>query len=260
MTVPNEITELIRNSGNSFHAKVARWFADNGWHIVISPYYMDQTQSKAREIDIVAEKLWPLKDSFGREVGDIAVRLFIECKFVASDAVFWFADKDRESALDLVCASGPFRPGNLYTEKHHYLSQSSRVAKLFSTSNTKAAENEPFYKALNQSLNAMTSMRGQALTIPSVRKSNLHPKAILEHPVVVCSSFDRIFAVDFYADSEPQPIQDNFQLEVTYAYIDRNVSQRNDYFLLDFVAFDKLTEFGNAIDNDAKAAAFLASN
>ena len=179
MAVPTEITELIRSSGNNFHAKVARWFADNGWHVVISPYYMDQTQSKAREIDLVAEKVWPLLDSFGRAVDDIAVRLFIECKFVASDAVFWFADKDRESALELVCSNGPFRRDNSYTEKHHYLSQSSRVAKLFSTSNTKAAENEPFYKALNQSLNAMTSMRGQAVTVPSVRKSRRHPKAVL---------------------------------------------------------------------------------
>lgn len=260
MTAPTEITELIRSSGNNFHAKVARWFSDNGWHVVISPYYMDQAQSKAREIDLVAEKLWPITDMFGRATKDIAVRLFIECKFVASDAVFWFADKDKESALGLVCAIGPFRRDNTYTEKHHYLSQSSRVAKLFATSNARAVENEPFYKALNQSLNAMTSMRGQPLTIPSVRNSWQYPIAVLEYPVVVCNSFDRIFSVDFFADSEPEPIQDNFQLEVSYAYIDRNETHHNDYFLLDFVSFDKLTEFGEAIDIDGKAAASLAND
>jgi hypothetical protein len=260
MAVSKEIAKLILSSGNNFHAKVARWFTENGWHVVISPYYMDQTQSKAREIDLIAEKLWPLTDSFGRSVDDIAVRLFIECKFVASDAVFWFADKDRDSTLELVCANGPFRPDNIYTQKHHYLSQSPRVAKLFSTSNTKAAENEPFYKALNQALNAMVSMRGQSVTIPSVRKSQRYPKAVLELPVVVCSSFDRIFYVDFFTDSQPKLIQENFQFEVRYAYIDRNERQRNDYFLLDFVAFDKLGEFGMAIDNGARAAAFLASD
>ncbi|MFN7835128.1 MAG: hypothetical protein ACK5NY_04970 [Burkholderiaceae bacterium] len=72
MTAPSEITDLIKSSGNNFHAKVARWFADNGWHVVISPYYMDQTQSKAREIDLVAEKLWPLTDAPGRPVDNIA--------------------------------------------------------------------------------------------------------------------------------------------------------------------------------------------
>jgi len=259
MITPSEITELIKNSGNNFHAKVARWFADNGWHVLISPYYMDQTQSKAREIDLVAEKLWPLTDAFGHIVDNIAVRLYVECKYVVSEAVFWFADKDRESALELVCRNGLFQRNNTYTENHHYLSQGAKVAKLFSTSNSKATENEPFYKALNQVLNAMTSMQGQLVTIPSARKSQRYPKAVFEYPVVVCSSFERLFSVEFFAESKPQPIQENFQLEVRYAYIDRNDHQRNDYFLLDFVAFDKLSEFGQAIDNGAIVAADLAS-
>lgn len=199
-------------------------------------------------------------DSSGRTADDIAVRLFIECKYVASDAVFWFADKDKDSALELVCANGLFRPNNTYTDNHHYISQSPRVAKLFSTSNTKAVESEPFYKALNQSLNAMVSMRGQPVTIPSTRKSQQSPKAILEYSVVICSSFERIFAVDFNTDSQPSPIQENFQLEVRYAYIDRCQRQRNDYFLLGFVAFDKLPEFGTVIDNGAKAGAYLADD
>jgi hypothetical protein len=260
MTIPKEIAELVSNSGNNFHAKVARWFSENGWHVVVSPYYMDQSQSKAREIDLVAEKLWPIRDPFGHTTDSIAVRLFIECKFVATDAVFWFADKDRDSALELVCTNGPFRPDNIYTDKHHYLLESPRVAKLFSTGNTKTAENEPFYKALNQALNAMVSMRGQPVTIPSVRKTQRFPKAVLEYPVVVCSSFDKIYSVDFNADSEPKPIQENFQLEVRYAYIDRHERKRNDYFLLDFVAFDKLVKFGMVIDEGANAAAFLASD
>lgn len=260
MTVPREVTELIQNSGNNFHAKVARWFSANGWHVVVSPYYMDQTQNKAREIDLVAEKVWPIKDSFGHAIDDIAVRLFVECKFIASESVFWFADKDRDSAMELVCSNGIFRANNSYTEKHHYLAQSPRVAKLFSTSNSKAPENEPFYKALNQALNAMVSMRGQSVSIPSLKKRQRSPKALIELPVVVCSSFDKIFSVDFYSESEPEPIQDNFQLEVRYAYIDRNERQRDDYFLLDFVAFDKLAEFATAVDNGAHAAAFLASD
>lgn len=260
MTAPKEITDLISSSGNNFHAKVARWFTDNGWHVVVSPYYMDQSQSKAREIDLLAEKLWPVRDPLGHVKADIAVRLFIECKFVATDAVFWFADKDLDSALELVCKNGIFRPDNFYTRKHHYLSESPRVAKLFSTGNAKAAENEPFYKALNQALNAMVSMRGQPVTIPSARKTQRLPSAILEYPVVVCSSFDRIYSVDFNADSEPKPVQENFQLEVRYAYIDRRELKRNDYFLLDFVAFDKLAEYEKAIDAGASAAAFLASD
>jgi hypothetical protein len=258
MTAPKKITDLIQSSGNTFHSKVARWFSDNGWHVVVSPYYMDQAHSKAREIDLVAEKLWPVTDAFGHPKDDIAVRLFIECKFISSDAVFWFANKDRASALKVVCANGVFRENNRYTEDHHYLAGSPRVAKLFATDNAKAPENEPFYKALNQALNAMTSMSGYPVTIPAAQRGR-NPRVILEYPVVVCSSFDRMFAVDFDADSPPRPIGTNFQLEVRYAYIDRQQRQRNDYFLLDFVAFDKLEDFQGAIDKGTKAGAFLIS-
>src|SRR5437868_4921451 len=116
MGVPDEVSKLVRSSGNNFHAKVARWLSDNEWHVVVSPYYMDQTQNKAREIDLIAEKLWPVNNTFGRRMGDVAVRLFIECKFVPSYSVFWFAEKDQESAQALVCAGGSFRADNIYTK------------------------------------------------------------------------------------------------------------------------------------------------
>ncbi len=258
MPVPNEVSQLIENSGNNFHAKVARWLADNDWHVVVSPYYMDQTQNKAREIDLVAEKLWPITDSFGNRTEDIAVRLFIECKFVPSPSVFWFADKDKESAEELICSKGYYRADNLYTNKHHYLAQSAKVAKLFATSTSKTTENEPFYKALNQALNAMVSMRGQPISVPAIKNSQRNPRIVIEFPVVVCSSFKQIYSVDFYAESQPELIKDNFQLEVRYAYIDRHNDQQDDYFLLDFVEFGQLEKFVKTINEDAKAAVVLA--
>ena len=108
MAVPNEVSDLIKNSGNNFHAKVARWLSDNGWHVIVSPYYMDQTQNKARKIDLIAEKLWPVINDFNQKTGDIAVRLYVECKFVPSYSAFWFADKNIKSALKLVCSSGNY--------------------------------------------------------------------------------------------------------------------------------------------------------
>lgn len=261
MGVPNEVSKLVRDSGNNFHAKVARWLNDHDWHVIVSPYYMDQTQNKSREIDLIAEKLWPIKNRFGQRTsdGNVAVRLFIECKYVLSHSVFWFAEKDQESALNLVRASSPFRADNVYTKQHHYLAQSSRVAKLFATSASKAMENEPFYKALNQALNAMVSMRGQPVSVPALKESRRTPQVVIEFPVVVCSSFDRIYSVDFYTESQPESIKDNFQLEVRYAYIDRRNKQRDDYFLLDFVEFSQLAKFAEAIDEDAKVAALLVS-
>jgi hypothetical protein len=260
MPVPPEITQLVNSSGNTFHARVARWLRDKEWHIVVSPYYMDQTQNKAREIDLIAEKLWPVPGRFGNSDGYVAVRLFVECKFVPSHSVFWFAEKSRSEALALVCSSGEFPENNIYTEKHHYLAQSQRVAKLFATSGGRAQEAEPFYKALNQSLNATVAMRGMPLSVPSP-KSRLHNvRSVLEFPVVVCSSFDNLFAVDFYADTEPEPITQNFQLEVRYAYIDQKSRMRDEYFLLDFVEFSQLDQYVEWIDEDAKKAAAFSGD
>jgi hypothetical protein len=84
MGIPDEVFKLISSSGNSFHAKVTRWFSGSGWHVIVSPYYMDQTQNKAREIDLIAEKLWIIRDVLDKPLDYLAVRLFIECKFVPS--------------------------------------------------------------------------------------------------------------------------------------------------------------------------------
>lgn len=259
MSVPQEVIHLIHGSGNNFHAKVAQWLVSNEWHVTVSPYYLDQTLGKAREIDLVAEKLWPICGHFGSLAGHIAVRLFIECKYVPSYAVFWFADKDNVSAKKLVCSSNSFRMENTYTEKHHYLSQGHKVAKLFASSKEKAPENEPFYKALNQALNGMVSLRGRPLSIPSVVESRSSVKTVLEFPVVVCSSFGSMYAADFYNDSNPKLIQENFQLEVQYAYVDRQQTQHDDYFLLDFVEFNQLSAYMEAIGKDAETGAFFNS-
>jgi hypothetical protein len=259
MPVPEEVLKLVSESGNNFHAKVARWMQADGWHVSVSPYYMDQTQNKAREIDLVAEKLWPIPDYWGRgTVGDVVVRLFVECKFVPSYSVFWFTDKDMDAAERLVCSSGRFDPDNTYTKKHHYLAQSPRVGKLFATSVGRGTDTDPYYRALNQVLNAMVSMRGGQVAVPALKKRGRAPMALLEFPVVVCSSFQQVYGVDFYADANPQRITSNFQLEIQYAYLDRGGSQRDEHLLLDFVEFDQLPAFVAGVAEDANVAGFLA--
>jgi hypothetical protein len=260
MSVPHSVIELIEGSGNNFHAKVARWFHGDGWHVTVSPYYLDQAQEKARELDLVVEKLWPISDSYDQVEGDVVVRLFVECKFVAAETAFWFADKDKIAAMRLTCSLGPFRKGNTYTDKHHYLTTSPRVAKLFASKNSKAAENEPIYKALNQSLNATVAMRAQLPSHPGLKKNPNRKTVTLSYPVIVCSSFSQLYGVDFLGDSPPHSIDDNFQLEVQYAFVDRDAKQRNDYFLVDLVEFAKLPTFAKVIGEGASAAAYLAAS
>ena len=259
MSIPPAVQELIDGSGNNFHAKVARWLTANGWRIEISPYYMDQSQQKARELDLIAEKHWPIKSFIGQWKGDVVVRLFVECKYVPGHSVFWFVDKDRKAVEQLVCASGTFRCDNSYTAKHHYLSGSDRVAKLFASSNARGQESEPFYKALNQALNGLVAMRVRTPKTALERRGR-GSTVVLNFPVVVCSSFSQVYAADFAGAQPTTQITDSFQLEVQYAFADATGQSRDELFLLDFVEFDKLPDLIKSISEDAEIAAYFAAD
>lgn len=258
MSIPTQVQELIDGSGNNFHAKVARWFMTEGWKVSVSPYYMDQTQQKARELDLVVEKSMPVRGGFGDPVGDVVVRLFVECKFVPGYSIFWFTSKNRKAVEGVVCNSGHFRENNLYTNQHHYL-VGDRVAKLFTSSNNRGQEGEPFYKALNQALNGLVSLRTQPAKGSRPEGSSSRVLAVLDFPIVVCSSFANLYSADFDGQRDPSEIRDNFQLEVEYAYVSPSGHAAEELFLLDFVEYDQLPVFAAALQEDAQVAGFLAA-
>ena len=261
MIVPQPIQELIDSSGNSFHAKVARWLTDNGWALQVSPYYLDPVQQKAREVDLIAEKAWPLNTMFGTPVGHVLVRLYIECKFVPGHAVFWFSEKSTAEAKTLVTSTGVFRADNSYTNKHHYLSLSQRVAKLFTSSQTKGQEADLFYKALNQILSAFVAFRSRAPSPQSLQGQLRGRIVLIEFPVIVCSSFQNIYSADFLGQGPTEAVQTPFQLEVRYAHDGATGSHKNEYFLIDIASYDTLPVLMSAIAQDVDAAIVLkASN
>ena len=82
---------------------------------------------------------------------------------------------------------------------------------------------------------------------------------MLDFPVVVCNSFSSVYAADFDGNQEASQIQDNFQLEVQYAYVDPSGKDRDDHFLLDFVEYDRLQQFTASIETDAEVCGFFSS-
>ena len=257
MSIPQPIQELLDTSGNSFHARVAQWFAADGWQLQVSPYYLDQVQQKAREVDLLAEKPWPYRDMFGRPEGHVIVQLFIECKYVPGHAVFWFAERNTCTAKLKLAANGQFPLNNSYSDRHHYLSGSSQVAKVFTSSQTKTQEGDLFYKALNQVLSAYTAFRDIPVEPRSLRGSLPGKQIVLQFPLIVCSSFKNVYSADFLGNAPTCPLLRNFQLEVQYAYIDAARAQKNEYFLIDIASLDSLSYFAAAIEVDVEAAIAL---
>ena len=149
MTDLEEINAIIKESGNSFHCKVCNYLKEKGWHTQVSPYYMDNSSNKPREIDLVAEKSWRYSDNFNNKAGTINFKLFIECKYIPQKIVFWFSEKDILSTKDWVTSNTPLRKNNMFTDQHHYLATNRKVAKLFASKNKSGIENEVIYKALN---------------------------------------------------------------------------------------------------------------
>lgn len=248
-TTKDPIKDLIEKSGNEFHFQVINFLRSLNWTVLVSPYYNDNITDKPREIDIVAEKYFNIKappwDEF---LGILSIKLFIECKYINREVVFWFDEKDDEKAVRRISRDTGLKSPeeNSRTSRHHYL-EDSKVAKLFSSSPEKSLDNELIYKAINQSLNAMVYYKNSGSIIPGTQVQ--YVKKILNYPLILCNSFDKFYKVEV-GKSDYSKIENNFQLEINYAYLDRDKINQNDYFLIDIVDFSRCNDFLKKIEDD----------
>ena len=253
MPVPEDIEAIVNESGNSFHCRATNYLKEKGWNILVSPYYMDGATNKPREIDLIAEKHWIYRTGFERKYGAVIIRLFIECKYIPQPNVFWFSDKDIAAATEWLTSNTPLRKDNVFTQRHHYLASTPKVAKLFASKNMPSPENEVIYRALNQSLNAMVYLRGRESIIPDIQARRIPILSTVEMPVILCNSFADFYRVEMDSPTIPQRIDENFQLEVNYAYLDLDGNHTSEYFLLDIVDFDKFDGYLQVLESDKDA-------
>lgn len=240
----DKIQEIIEASGNNFQANVIKFLREKEWSVLISPYYNDYATDKAREIDIIAEKTFEIKDNlWGQHKGWSNVRFIIECKYISTETVFWFDAKDKKRAEEMVIRETPLEKNNTYTQQHHYM-QDERVAKLFASEKSKDLSNEPIYKAINQSLNAMIYFRHE----PPMQRQNVRILRTVCYPVIVLNGFEKVFKVNIGESGNSSITDKYFQLEINYAYLDTNKRNMNEYFLIDVVDFNYLDDFLQEIE------------
>jgi hypothetical protein len=253
LTIEEEVESIVNGSGNSFHCRVANYFQDHGWHTMLSPYYMDSSANKPREIDLIAEKAWPYRDDYDQKYGTVHVKLFIECKYIPQLNVFWFDQKDLTASKEWLLSNTGFPDQNVMVQRHHYLATNQNVAKLFASKNKQAVENEVIYKAINQSLNSMVYLRNRDTIIPFEHGRRVNVLEMMEMPVIVCNSFENFYRTNVQGENQAERLDDNFQLEINYAFVDQNKNHRNEYFLIDVVDFNQLDNFFELIEADVGA-------
>ena len=247
MTIPekSKIEEIVEKSGNNFHSRVVNLLRSDGRTVLVSPFYSDNLTDKPREIDIIAEKKFNVKD-YGHWFGTVNVRLFIECKYINDDIVFWFDAKDRERAKERIMTDMKMKPNEANIQRFHYFSNTP-VAKMFASK--RGGEYDVISKAINQNLNAMVYYRHKSNLFPP--KPSLREKilCLVPYPLIVCNSFDDLHQIDMVDESNSaKTISDPFQVEVNYAYMDKDKNSQNEYFLIDVVSIDKLSNFLSVLE------------
>jgi len=192
--------EIIEKSGNSFHSRVVRLLRYLKWDVIVSPYYSDNFTDKPREIDIIAEKEFPVVD-FVSHLGTIKVNLYIECKYINGDIVFWFDNKDKGKAIERIAIdTGLEHPRkNSSIQEHHYFSDTS-VAKLFA-SEKRNEDNELMGKAVNQNLNAMVYYRNRKDTTTSEYSDISKIIKCVPYPIILINSFNSFIKITTITNS-----------------------------------------------------------
>lgn len=252
-----KVKNLIDNSGIITHKKAIDILRAQGWKLSISPYYYDNIANSVREIDIIAEKPFYSATPHGSSV-QINVQLFIECKYIKQEIVFWFDNKDIDKAVSKMEKNIGLeilhkRHGTDITkDKLHYLT-SDKVAKLFLSN----LNNEDIvYKAITQCLNAQIYY-DQWYNNPIHWDFSRNPETsqkILKYPVVICDNFSNLIKVDFDENDSKNykvnVINSHFQVETDYIFLDKNQKAKSEYFLIDFLDIDDIDSFLDIIKEE----------
>lgn len=247
-TSKSNFDNLVESSGIITHHKSLDILRQDGWSALVSPYYHDSISDTVRETDLIAEKQVNLSDQLWQSSRSINIQLFIECKYIKQEVLFWFDKIDKKKAVESLEQEAGIsilygkNSGDILPEKLSQL-QNDLVAKLFSTNTNRE---DVIYKAMNQCLHSQIHYRLNKR--PVFHDFNHHKDSkskIIQRPVIVCDNFNKLLKIDFdgsggYSTTE---IKDKFVLEANY---------RDDYFLIDIVDTNHFSSFLSTVEQDVQ--------
>lgn len=244
-----KIKTLIEDSGIILHNKTTNILRKNDWSALVSPYYQDTITDLVRETDLIAEKQVNSAERAEQSSFQVNLQLFIECKYIKQEIVFWFDKINKDRAVEnLEKEIGLSILHNKYaadiTVDNFGQLQNDDVAKLFSSNTNRE---DVMYKAMNQCLHAQIYYRtkGKSPLIIPFNKHSRSASRVVQRPVIVCDNFEKLFKVAFEDNGEykTETLSNHFILETNY---------RDDYFLVDIVDINYLEQFLLGLETEAK--------
>ncbi|MDP2736220.1 MAG: hypothetical protein Q8O59_00330 [bacterium] len=246
-----KINMLVEESGMITHFNATNILRQKGWSVLVSPYYHDSISDSIRETDLIAEKFFYSADMPRHSSVQINIQLFLECKYIKQEIVFWFDKIDKVRALSslkketgLTITYGGSGGGDILLDEFHYFNRDI-VAKLFSTNSNKE---DVIYKAMNQCLHSQIYYRqkGKRPIANDFSEDARVFTKIIQYPVIVCDNFKNLFEVNFNKNSgfASKKLSDHLILETNY---------REDYFLIDIVDINYLETFLINFEKEAQS-------
>jgi hypothetical protein len=254
-----DIQNFAKQHGNRFHAEVVLHLRKNGWNVTVSPFYRDIATDKAREVDVIAGKVFYVPRGLGFQPFAFPVMLVIECKYVNKEILFWFDTKDSRQARDLITRSFPELRDNANIEKHHWYPLNEDVAKLFANINLnkdeRQPENEVIFSSIDKVLNSLIYYRNKPsedlpINPGAVRKGRIY------YPLVLVDRFSKLYKTTFGQPEATQPLDEEswFPAEVNYAYTNlvggRFRFPKFEYFLVDIVNFARFDQYLTLLERE----------
>lgn len=244
-----KIKTLVEDSGIILHNKATNILRNKNWPVLVSPYYHDSITDLVRETDLIAEKQMNSYDRAEQSSFQMNIQLFVECKYIKQEIVFWFDKINKNKAVEnLEKETGLSILYNKYaadiTTNELIHLQNDDVAKLFSSNTNRE---DVVYKAMNQCLHAQIYYRtkGKNYIIQPFNNHARSTSKVIQRPVIVCDNFEKLFKISFEDDGtyQTEVLKNHFVLETNY---------RDDYFLIDVVDINYLEQFLLNLEEEAK--------
>lgn len=239
-----KLQEVIKKSGNNLHFDVVDFLESKGWEVDLSSYYYDDTNSKPREIDIVANKCINTLIGTSEPKHRFFIYLLIECKYFNQEISFRLhktKDDERREAFSAIGVNKhkifEYAKNKSQINRIHYLTDCDSVGRLYDTH--KDQDNRVF-EAITQPIKSLIFF-----------ESRMHEKAIF-YPLNIYNGIDGIYKINEKKDlsrlsklkmSKTLP----FGIKYSYKF---NEKLENRSFFIDFVNFNDLSNYMDKIDDE----------